>query len=46
MNLNNNPMADDDAGVVIGNFGPGTSHHQGAILVRSILVVRLMRALD
>ena len=23
-------MADDDARVVIGNFGPGTSHHQGS----------------
>ena len=39
-------MADDEAGVVIGNFGPGTIHHQGAILVGSILVAHKMGAPD
>ena len=31
MSLDNNPMIDDDAGVVIGNLGPGTSRHIGPI---------------
>ena len=39
-------MADDEVGVVIGNFGPGTMHHQGAILVGSILVAQKMVAPD
>ena len=39
-------MADYEAGVVIGNFSPGTIHHQGAILVWSILVAHKMGAPD